>query len=114
MISLTALLYADVFGAVTLAGWTIGRFPRQRPTSVVTALAIAVAAMLVAQVSLRFIPVLMGLKEGLYVVLIGCVLPIFFCLFLTTGWLLLAILGLHDEPSGGDGVRLDEGAQSRA
>jgi hypothetical protein len=50
------------------------------------------------------IPILMRLQNGTYVVLIGCVLPIFFCLFLTTGWFLLSILGVHDGPRGGHRV----------
>jgi hypothetical protein len=114
VISLTALLYLDVAGAGVLAAWTVARLPRLRPKTITTSLGCVAASMLVAQVAPPFIPHLMALTDGMYVVLLGCVLPIFFLLFLTSGWLLLAILERRGGTGGGHRVSLPQLRDSRS
>jgi len=122
VVSLTALLYADVAGSGLLAAWMIVRFPRHRPTSILRAMLLLVCALLCAQIVPPFIPALMRVSEGYYLVLVGCVLPVFFSMFLTSGWLLLAILssggsaggGIRSRGRGGNADLADDSARHRA
>ncbi len=101
VLTLTGLLYADVAGSAALAAWVIVRFPRHRPASVGRAMLLLLGALVCAQIVPSFIPALMRLADGYYIVLLGCVLPVFFSLFLTSGWLLLAILAGSGSRGGG-------------
>ena len=106
MLSLTSFLYVDVVAAMILAAWAAVRFPGVRPRSIVGALLLLLLVMAAAQVVPAFIPLLMQMTGGFYVVLIGCVLPVFSLMFLAAGWLLLAILDSHRGPRGGHRVPL--------
>jgi hypothetical protein len=50
---------------------------------------------------------LVGLPFGIYVVLLGYVLPLFFSIWLTTGWLMRAFLAAIKGSGGGTGHRVD-------
>ena len=78
----------------------------RQPLSLTTGLASLLIVMAAAQVVPAFIPLLMQMTGGFYVVLIGCVLPVFSLMFLAAGWLLLAILDSHRGPRGGHRVPL--------
>jgi hypothetical protein len=47
------------------------------------------------------------LPYGIYAALFGCVLPVFFSIFLAVGWLLRSLLEPIGRGSGGSGHRVD-------
>ena len=96
------MLYVDVCAAALLAAWAVVRLAAHRPKSLTSALGLVAAALVVAQCTLQFIPRLMTVGGGQYIVQFACVLPIFFSLFATMGWLLYAILDRFDDSNDGE------------
>jgi hypothetical protein len=98
-------MYVELFSAAALAVWVMARFPRRGPRSIMSAAGLVVVALALGRLAPAAIRVVVGAPFGIYVALLGCVLPLFFSIFLTTGWLMRALLG-RVGGSGGAGHRI--------
>jgi hypothetical protein len=107
VISLTVYLYFELFSAAALALWVIARFPQLGPKSIVSAAGVVLVALVGGRLAAPHAGALVGLPFGIYVTLLGCVLPLFFSICLTTGWLLRAFLAATHGSGGGTGHRVD-------
>jgi hypothetical protein len=105
VIPLSVYLYFELFSAAALALWVMARFPQRGPKSIVSAAGVLVVALALGHVAPTGIRALAGLPYGVYVALLGCVLPIFFSICLAIGWLTRAFLGAVGG-SGGTGHRI--------
>jgi hypothetical protein len=105
VIPLSVYMYVELFSAAALAVWVMARFPRRGPRSIMSAAGLVVVALALGRLAPAAIRVVVGAPFGIYVALLGCVLPLFFSIFLTTGWLMRAFLG-HLGGSGGAGHRI--------
>jgi hypothetical protein len=107
VISLTAYLYFELFSAAALALWVIVRFPQLGPKSIMPAAGVVLLALAGGRLAAPNVGVLVGLPFGIYVALLGCVLPLCFSICLATGWLLRAFLAATHGSDGGTGHRVD-------
>jgi len=103
MIPLTVYLYMELISAAALALWVITRWPRLGPKSIVAAAAAVVVALAVGNFASAGVAAAVTLPFGIYAALLGCILPVFFLIFLATGWLVRSLLGAASGGSGGTG-----------
>jgi hypothetical protein len=89
--SMGTLVWVCLVAAAVLAGWVIVRFPSKRPKSVSSAIVLLLAGQLAPNVGLLLLPVTLRLSRGPQFAFAAVVLPAFFVLWLTSGWLLLAV-----------------------
>lgn len=101
MISLVGYLYIEVAASALIAGWVVVRFPGRGPTRVSSALAVLLVALLVGAGGPAAIPLTMRLPHGLYVTLLGLILPVFFVMTLAIAWLVRSIALLVGGSGGG-------------
>jgi hypothetical protein len=107
VISLSGFLYLELACACALAAWVILRHPAFGPRSLTAAFGLVVLALALGDVAPFALRVLVSLPCGIYLALLGCVLPVFFAMCLTTGWLMRALLDTAQGSSGGGGLRTD-------
>jgi hypothetical protein len=88
-----------------LAAWSMLRAPNVRPRSVRVALTCFAAGQLGPLLGLLVLPSVVRLTGGAQLALPLVVLPSFFVVWLTIGWLLWAILDGVGPPRGGHPVR---------
>ena len=104
MISLSAFLYIEMIAAGVLASWFLAVCPRKGPKSLTSAIGPVIIAFAVGRLTPGFIAAVKGLPYGMYLVLFGFLLPLFFSFFVTTGWLLRSLLAaIGGKGSGGGG-----------
>jgi hypothetical protein len=89
--SMSALVWVFVAAAALLAVWAIARFPERRPKSLVTAFVLFLGAQIAPILGLVLLPTVLRLGNGPQLALTFVVLPAFFILCVTSGWLLLAV-----------------------
>jgi hypothetical protein len=102
-VSLTAYLYIEMIGAGLLAAWFLAVSPWKGPTSITTAIGPVLIAFAVGHLAPLVIVAVRGIPFGMYVVLLGFVLPLFFSFFVTTGWLLRSFVAAMAGRGGGGG-----------
>ena len=88
-----------------LAAWVIARFPSLRPRSLGWALLLFLAGQVVPPLGLAALDRVLLLHDGVQLGLPLVILPTFFVLWLTVGWLLWAIVEQFGEPRGGQPSR---------
>jgi len=104
MISLAEFLYIEMAGAGLLAFWFFTVYPRKGPKSLTSAIGPVLIAFAIGRLAGGLIVTVRGLPYGMYLVLFGYLLPLFFSFFVTTGWLLRSLLAaVGGRGSGGDG-----------
>lgn len=103
MIPLSVYLYVEMAGGGLLALWVIARFPKRGPKSVISAVLGVFLAGVLSSFAGWPIVLVKSAPYGVYLCLLGIVLPIFFSFFLTTGWLLRSVLGTVGGRGGGGG-----------
>jgi hypothetical protein len=101
------LLYVELASAAGLASWVITRWPRLGPARVLPALGVLLVALVVGDLASAGVSAAARLPYGIYAALFGCVLPVFFSIFLAVGWLLRSLLEPIGRGSGGSGHRVD-------
>ena len=89
--SLATLVWVCLVAAGVLATWVIVRFPARRPTSVSNALLLFLVGQVAPTAGLALLPAALRVEHGAPFAFAAVVLPAFFVLWLTSGWLLLAI-----------------------
>ncbi|MFL5963925.1 MAG: hypothetical protein ACJ757_13645 [Gaiellaceae bacterium] len=103
MIPLSVFLYIEMIGAGLLASWFFTVCPRKGPKSLTSAIGPVIIAFAGAQFAPGVIATVIGLPYGMYLVLFGFLLPLFFSLFVTTGWLLRSLLAAVGGRGNGGG-----------
>jgi hypothetical protein len=98
--SLTMLVWVCLAAAAVLATWLIVRFPDRRPTSVGNAILFFLAGQIAPNLGLFLLPFALRVGHGAPLAFAAVVLPAFFVLWLTSGWLLLAISDAVGGPRG--------------
>lgn len=104
MLPLSAFLYLEVFAAAALAAWVFVRCRSVGPKSLPMAFAAMLAAMGVMSVFPSLVPLLLSSAAGTFALLCLALLPPV-ALFLTTAWVIRAILAQAGSPSDGERVR---------
>jgi hypothetical protein len=104
-VSPITLFWLFIAGAGALAVWVLTRFPERRPKTLHWALLAFLAAQVVPNLGLAVLPAVLRLPYGPQVVLLAVVLPVFFALFVTVGWLVRAGIDAVGGPRGGHPVR---------
>ena len=89
--SMATLVWVCLLAAAVLAAWAIVRFPDIRPRSVSSAILLLVVGQIAPNVGLLLLPTTVRLSHGAPVAFAAVVLPACFVLWLTAGWLLLAV-----------------------
>ena len=102
-VPLTVYLYIELLGAGLLAAWFLAVFPRKGPKTLTGAIGPVLIALAVGELAPVVILALRGIPDARLIVLLGFVLPLFFAFFVTTGWLLRALLAAVSGRSGGGG-----------
>jgi hypothetical protein len=102
-IPLLVYLYVELFGAGLLAAWFLVVCPRRGPKSITGAIGPVLIALAVGELAPLVIWASRGVPDALFVVLVGFVLPVFVSFFVTTGWLLRALLSALTGRHGGGG-----------
>ena len=102
-IPLTAYLYIELLGAGVLAGWFLAVFPRTGPKTLTSAIGPVLLSLAVGELAPLVIWAVRDVPGALLVVLLGFVLPLFFSFFVTTGWLLRALVAALGGRTGGGG-----------
>ena len=100
-IGVPTFLLCELLGAAILALWVVARFPKAEPHSVRTSIGISALALLALRCSTLGIAPLLQLPHGVYVVLLGFVLPVFFAAFLAAAWLMRALASALGGSGGG-------------
>ena len=86
------LVWVCLAAAALLATWLIARFPDRRPKSVGNAILLFLAGQVAPNLGLVLLPFALRVgQQGAPLAFAAVVLPAFFVLWLTSGWLLLAI-----------------------
>jgi hypothetical protein len=89
--SLATLVWVCLVAAGVLATWVIVRFPDRRPKSFGTAMLLFLGGQVGPTAGLVLLPAALRVEHGTQFAFAAVVLPAFFVLWLTSGWLLLAI-----------------------
>src|SRR5436305_13109064 len=103
VISLTLFLHLELVSAAALALWVIARWPRLGPKSVVAAVAVVFVALVLGNFASTGVAAAVTFPGGVYAALLGFVLPVFFLIFLASGWLIRTLVGALSGGSGGTG-----------
>jgi hypothetical protein len=103
VIPVSAFLYLELFAALALAAWVIIRHPTAGPRSLPSAVASMLGAMLVIDLFPSVALHLLASPGRLLPLLCLAILPPF-ALFLTTAWVIRALLA-QAGPRGGEPVR---------
>jgi hypothetical protein len=101
--SLTAYLYVEMVGAGLLAAWFFAVSPWKGPKSLTSAIGPVLIALAAGHLAPLVIVAVRGVPYEMYVVALGFVLPLFFSLFVTTGWLLRSLVAAVGGRGGGGG-----------
>jgi hypothetical protein len=97
--STTVWLYLGA--SAILAAWVIMRFPSWRPRSLRWAFMLFLAGQVVPSLGLVALERILLLHDGVQLGLPLVILPTFFVLWLTVGWLFWAIVDQFGEPRSG-------------
>src|SRR3954451_12182152 len=101
-LSLSAYLYIEMFGAGLLASWFLAVCRWKGPKSITSAIGPVLIALAVGHLAPLVVIAVRGIPYGMYIVLLGFVLPLFFSFFVTTGWLLKSfVAAVGGRGSGG-------------
>jgi len=103
VISVSVFVCAVLVAAAVLALWVVARYPRLGPKSLRSALIVVGAAFALLQLSSLSVAPLLGLPNGVYLTLFGCVLPSFFACFLAAAWLMRVVAAALGGSGGGGG-----------
>jgi hypothetical protein len=104
VISVSVFMCAVLVASAVLALWVVARYPRFGPKSLRSALMVVGAAFALLQLSSLSVAPLLGLPNGVYLTLFGCVLPSFFVCFLAAAaWLMRVVAGALGGSGGGEG-----------
>jgi hypothetical protein len=103
VISVSVFMCAVLVASAVLALWVVARYPRFGPKSLRSALMVVGAAFALLQLSSLSVAPLLGLPNGVYLTLFGCVLPSFFVCFLAAAWLMRVVAGALGGSGGGGG-----------
>lgn len=110
--TISGFLWVDLVTAAVLVAWVIVRYPNLGPRSITWAVVCVLLGATAPKIALAALPLVLRLPHGLQIALLGVVLPVFFVMFLTMGWLIRACAGALGGPRGGHRVR--SAAASRA
>jgi hypothetical protein len=102
-VPLTVYLYIELLGAGVLAAWFLAVCPEKGPKTLTGAIGPVLIALAIGELAPLVILALRDMPDSTFVVLIGFVLPLFCSFFVTTGWLLRALLSAVGGRSGGGG-----------
>jgi hypothetical protein len=112
VITVSVFLYLELFAGLMLAAWLLIRHPTIAPSSLSSALASMLAAMLLIDLFPSAISHLLTSPGRLPPLLCLSILPPF-ALFLTTAWVIRALMAQAGNPGGGEPVprsRMDASA----
>jgi hypothetical protein len=99
-------MWLELVAAAILVAWVMLRYPRLGPHSITRAIAcFAVAGAAAPKLGLLALPLALRLPYGVQVAFLGVILPVFFVMFLTIGWLIRACFDALGGPRGGHRVR---------
>jgi hypothetical protein len=99
--TVAAYIRIEVFAGAVLAGWIITRFPKAGPKGLASSVAVFAATLFGAPLAPYAVPLLARLPFGLYLGLVGVILPMFVAIFLAAGWLLRQVVRMSGGSGGG-------------
>ena len=103
-VTVRSFLWFDIVATAALAIWVVARFPGFGPKSVRAAAVCFLVAQLVPNIGLAFVPLVIRLPYGQFLVLAGITSTVLFALFLAAAWLLRALMHPVGGPRGGHPV----------
>ena len=96
-------LRAELVAAALVALWVVARFPAFGPKSMRPAALFAGFSLVLLQTMSLVVAFVAHGPHGVYVVLFGCVFPVFFVAFLAAAWLIRVFATLLRGSGGGGG-----------